>query len=150
MPRTSITVWDGRRTRQCALLVAVVALLAAATTSAFRSVRYNYDDQGSWIGLDCGCLRVTWPGTMVSIARYPGRGLYIWPREGPLASIPSVSTGPSGGLASLPLWVPIAALLFLVGRASRHSVARHSCIACKYDRRGIPPNSPCPECGHTP
>ncbi len=54
----------------------------------------------------------------------------------------------------IPLWLPpIAAFALLEAtrvlvRAQRR--ARNQCPRCAYNLRGLPPASPCPECGHTP
>jgi hypothetical protein len=56
----------------------------------------------------------------------------------------------SGDSITLPLWMPFAAfalpsvwLLWPHLRLTRHG----HCPRCHYDLRGLPPNSPCPECG---
>lgn len=50
----------------------------------------------------------------------------------------------------LPIWIPIAAAttawLGLQWRDCAHS-RRGWCYRCDYDRRSLPPGSPCPECG---
>jgi hypothetical protein len=64
----------------------------------------------------------------------------VWPNSHP----------PLGGAAiSLPLWFAFIPLLLSAGiRAVRRSlVPAHLCRDCGYDNRGLPPGSPCPECG---
>jgi hypothetical protein len=55
---------------------------------------------------------------------------------------------------AIPLWFPALALAiapsthWLVNiRARRRRQRRGLCSACAYDRRGLPPTAPCPECG---
>ena len=53
----------------------------------------------------------------------------------------------------IPLWLPVAAALIITGTAWRldHLACRRAriglCPKCRYSRTGLPPNSPCPECG---
>lgn len=46
------------------------------------------------------------------------------------------------GLLSLPAW-------YRTGRGQLR-VRRGCCPFCNYNRQGVQPNAPCPECGHTP
>jgi hypothetical protein len=46
----------------------------------------------------------------------------------------------------LPLGVVIGSWLWIAARARRLR-ARRVCVQCKYDLRGLKPDSPCPECG---
>ncbi|MFZ4573097.1 MAG: hypothetical protein ACOYN0_01790 [Phycisphaerales bacterium] len=53
------------------------------------------------------------------------------------------------------LWIPLAplaALSLLLGFAALVRTRRNpvACQACAYDRCGLPPSVPCPECGQTP
>ncbi len=54
----------------------------------------------------------------------------------------------------IPLWVPVffslVATAFAWRTDSRHFRRARSglCVACGYDRTGLAPESPCPECGN--
>jgi len=88
-------------------------------------------------------------------------GLTRWPWNGPSYGGIKVGNKPAMGhfLPTLPLWPGLAAdaavfggawmgLLLLpapVRRALRRRRGR--CVACKYDLRGLPADTPCPECG---
>jgi hypothetical protein len=51
---------------------------------------------------------------------------------------------------AIPLWAPLllAALPVVLLRQTARARRRAGvCTACAYDRRGLPPTSPCPECG---
>ena len=54
---------------------------------------------------------------------------------------------------AVPLWIPSIATLAITSLAWRYDLradrrSRKCCITCGYDRRGIPSNAPCPECGN--
>ncbi|HVU64032.1 MAG TPA: hypothetical protein VHC70_08650 [Phycisphaerales bacterium] len=89
-------------------------------------------------------------------------GLTKWPWNG--FSYGGVKIGPSPSLGhflpALPLWSGLigdtvvygAVFLFLgllIARIRRARLAHlNLCPNCRYDRAGIRPESPCPECGH--
>jgi hypothetical protein len=56
---------------------------------------------------------------------------------------------------AIPLWFPFLFVTILTIAAWRHEFAARRrtligcCSKCKYDRRGLSPTTPCPECGHT-
>jgi hypothetical protein len=54
-----------------------------------------------------------------------------------------------GIYVAIPLWpfaLGLAALSFVTHRRSPRNACRH----CRYDLRGLPPTTPCPECGAPP
>lgn len=62
--------------------------------------------------------------------------------------------GAATASARLPLWMAILAvssLATLLVLTDRRAIARKgTCPTCSYRLSGLPPNSPCPECGHAP
>ena len=50
---------------------------------------------------------------------------------------------------ALPLWLPAVASFALWAVARRRGWGRElwQCARCRYDKRGLAPNTPCPECG---
>lgn len=65
----------------------------------------------------------------------------------------SVTAGKSVGFVSAPLWMVIVASGVpgvLLWRSCLKDRARHGhCPWCSYDRTGLAPSAPCPECGRT-
>jgi hypothetical protein len=90
-------------------------------------------------------------------------GLTTWPWNG--FSCGGLKIGVSGPLPkylpALPLWPGLlidtafyALFCFALIRgapALRRTLRRRRnlCTVCAYDRKGLPPTTPCPECGHT-
>ena len=69
------------------------------------------------------------------------------------------SGGRTGGAAwgaSIPIWnalallVPATTLAWLFDTLARRRAHLNLCPACHYDRTGLPPQSPCPECASPP
>ena len=53
---------------------------------------------------------------------------------------------PGVWVLTVPLWPPTLAMVTLVGVAWLTRVRAGRCPACGYDRSGLPPDAPCPEC----
>ena len=73
---------------------------------------------------------------------------WIWPNWN-LIRLPEWERNPANTHLTLPFWPLILALLAygLLRLYRLRDIPTHLCANCHYDRRGLPPNSPCPECG---
>lgn len=132
------------------------ALLAGATIIAALgaiSVRLTF---GVLVGprnavlVGAGALGWQWhePGLApIAAARW---GPFILDRnDDPLEWWPMTERGPDGdGIAAVPLWMPLGAMLVPgVWLAIHHRLRSGCCPRCNYDLAGLDPSSPCPECG---
>jgi hypothetical protein len=65
---------------------------------------------------------------------------------------PGVACNAALSLACLAAFVVLAAVwrTFFMTRAQRSALRQHYnlCVQCRYSLSNLPPNSPCPECGH--
>jgi len=107
-----------------------------------------------WVMLDAGCIKLVWTKTPRKLSWWPPVGPVLWTTQHPAYSW----TYYRGRIninetMFVPLWFAIApaalATLFAwrqdaMARRRRHGV---ECPKCGYDIRGLPPSSPCPECG---
>jgi hypothetical protein len=104
---------------------------------------------GLWWDVGCGCTTIGYdkyglnePG--LRLARVARPGWDWWFDWGPASN---------GWQYDLPLWIPAALLLVLVAIAWRLDAIAflrehpHLCRKCRYDRTGLQPGTPCPECG---
>ena len=99
-----------------------------------------------YAGLPLPCLR-GWHDESGGCDRFTsGIGSMISTRSGALIPCAPIWWGLLGNtLAFGATWH--AALLGIAGAQARRRITRGQCAACTYDLRGLPPNSPCPECG---
>jgi hypothetical protein len=81
--------------------------------------------------------------------------LIVSPAYGAWHIRPSIEHGVWGELwVFIPLWLPLAFTAVPTTFAWRTHILRrrrhlHLCPSCRYDLRGLPPGTPCPECGET-
>jgi len=68
----------------------------------------------------------------------------------PRRSMPTANQNAGSGDVATPIWFPAAVLfstgILLIPRWRRRS-RTGLCPTCNYNLSGLPPNSPCPECG---
>lgn len=82
-------------------------------------------------------------GTMGLTWNWPNWSIYLWPVSESNAKV---------DIVRVPLY-PLALILLTYGLLRLYrlrEVPAHLCTHCRYDRRGIPASTPCPECGTTP
>lgn len=117
-----------------------------------------------WISLSAGRISTTW--VTPDMDNYTNKPQYADLMSGPVVRVvrgrrdpvwgPELWIGPPNYGVTLPLWIPVAALLatsslawymeFLPARRLRRGL----CPACGYQRSGIGRQSRCPECGAKP
>jgi hypothetical protein len=112
---------------------------------------------------------IPWPtrGECGMQTRHPEEsGLRWWYRRGMTISTtgtvttssvpPSITTASAASIRrilTLPLWPLVLLSALIAARSWRRHLrfrAPGECRMCGYDRRGLPPHSPCPECGLVP
>ena len=116
--------------------------------------------RNDWVCVGGGALRVAWQplsapltipishtGFRHGLLIREARGLWGWKPE----------WGKPGATvyASVPLWMPFAAMVLPAGALWRRDIrearrARGGCASCGYDRRGLAADAKCPECGTVP
>jgi hypothetical protein len=99
------------------------------------------------------CGQVLIEGPPPGLTEEPDDGITIQLK----ATTPSWRCDFHYGLApAIPLWILPAAATLLMGAAGAPMITtalrrrRGLCPSCAYDRRGLAPGAPCPECGKTP
>jgi hypothetical protein len=124
------------------LTVVLVLALAASFWTPYVGLPHTY------IALD-GASVVVWYDPSIDrdrrVAGWTGR-------TSPFQWRPRFGHSRAGWYFILPLWIPLAASGLLTGASWWRwwtAVAPGGCIACGYDLKGLAPNTPCPECGHT-
>ncbi len=148
---------------------AACAFLLLATGLSFkRAVCYlggNSTLDIFQVDFERGGASATWGQRVFSAGPDPKRGWYVvapgqYPLSGSLKLIPSWKCDKRflyEGITTLtiPFWTPAAVLgllpMMMFSSAYRARRAGAStCPTCHYPRTGLPPTSPCPECGTTP
>jgi hypothetical protein len=150
------------RTRKTAkwLLTALALPLAAATIGSFwYGLLINYSDPSDGV---TGSLHVSYG--ILQWSRYWGNSYrtadFTWnyarlsaADQRPPWTWRFYDPGPIGKHVFLPLWIPAGlgalpgALLWVHDIRMRHRDRAGHCFKCGYDRRGLPSESNCPECG---
>jgi hypothetical protein len=139
-------------------LACTLAWICSLRWTAFISPRGTHT-----VGVTSGALFWTHaalpPGNVITpgIVIYslpPGRWWWVSERNAmPYVWRPQLSRGQSFSSATLPLWIPLVlgavseVTLALLARRARSAAA---CRRCAYDRTGLDPLAPCPECGTNP
>jgi hypothetical protein len=118
-----------------------------------------------WVRSDERVFKLAGPsGTMVCISG----GRLIFDRYANLADRPrtgveeynaryewwfSFGWRPDLKWVAVPLWLPLIVLIaadrqaWLMARRARRPTGQETCYSCGYDRAGLSPHAPCPECG---
>ena len=135
-----------------------VVLLVAWVGSAWVYVRWSLVNasktSGCAVTLESGCLstaEITAPVFSMSGASWGVRSSYEHFRWGF-----QLQQGATHRVLTIPLWCPFLIALSSTTIAWRPDLlaARRAwkgyCVKCAYDRAGLPPDAPCPECGHVP
>ena len=141
------------RTTGQVLLAVAVLLSLIFLISIFYSFGAMTSGGGS-VGGGAGLIGVEWAGTNGPGIPPDPKASHIGPfeyrrRDWPMVWwIISADWGGGAGVLAIPLWMlilgtaaPGAYLLY------RTRLATGRCRQCGYDLTGLPPNSPCPECG---
>jgi len=87
-------------------------------------------------------------------ATVPFQGSMLLECREPIFQLPGFGSAATGWGAYLPLWPGVAAALVATAAAwrldtleRRRRAGVNHCRNCGYDRRGLPPQTVCPECG---
>jgi hypothetical protein len=144
-PRIRKTVkWGGP-----ILCVAIVVLFVA---SASMRLAYWHSSSGIEVYANSGFiaagvwLPVESPGWSVDRERY---AIQWWRFEWHVYSLEMWAI-------AFPIWLPLPLVLsatlgaWRLDTLARRRARSGKCPKCGYDRRGLPPSSPCPECGSGP
>lgn len=134
-----------RKTRLLILATVIVFAIAVASVWGYLSVNTS----SFRIEVSGAALRVYWYYEQGRIKSPVEVGLLAY---GPYVEVWGGSDrSPSLLTIRFPLWAVIA-LLVVAARVSQRADSRRRfgyCTSCRYDRTGLPPDDPCPECGAT-
>lgn len=163
MPKLTRLRHSLRKTAKWGGLAATFLLCTIWLGSGWWSLRW-ITQWGGILGVARGSISIGWVGES-PIANYfqpclliqsprsppsyytPGIGLWDW----------DVTLGERGVYGiSFPAWFPLlltgtfTALAWRADLLARRRALVGKCIACGYSLDGLPPNTPCPECGRNP
>ena len=146
--RTLIASAMPRRLRPLTAACIPLAGALPAVASLFWTVHLR-PSAGLLLSLKEGCVRLAWwDPSKVRFDYPPGISAGDSDQRWRLRWLPSIDRQALSTWVGLPLWIPAAAALALA--SLRRRPAPGQCPHCRYDRRGLDPAAPCPECGKLP
>lgn len=131
--------------------LALGLLCVGAWIASIRATCGWWGPGGELLSVRPGVLTFARGVTTLKDVQEPG---WFW-RTSPNLQLPEwlIDWTPGFAAVSLPLWMPallasgIGALAWLLEYRAKRKERARSCRLCGYDRRGLEPQAPCPECG---
>ncbi|HEX2838131.1 MAG TPA: hypothetical protein VHN77_08400 [Phycisphaerales bacterium] len=139
-----------RKTIKWGGLVAAVGAAALWWVSTYRNVTY-YNPRGLWIDLVTGRVQMFYP-QRTSPFKLPN-GWSIRVKRTDTAWRPMAFSDRGVMCVYVPCWTLLlasfsaSALAWRLDTLARRREKVNACKSCGYDRTGLAPSSPCPECG---